>query len=90
MAKSIGVFGERSQSNTETELQDLNRDQNNQIESGELEAPTLRRRRSDYGKKHPRINPIGDAQKKSGTVVNSDEEEEEDAQSTPGTPDTEG
>jgi len=75
---------------TEIELQDLDRNRNSQIESGELEAPTPRRRHSDYGKKRPRTNPVGDAQKKSGRVVNSHEEEAEDAQSSPGAPDTEG
>ena len=75
---------------TETELQDLDDARNNQIESGELEAPTPRRRRSDYGKKRPRQNCAGVAEKRSGkVVVNSNEEEEGGAQSMPGT-DTEG
>ena len=75
---------------TETELQDLDCNQNNQIERGELEPPTQHRHRSDYGKKRPQINPVGDTQKKLGRVVSSDEEEGEDAQSIPGIPDTEG
>ncbi len=76
---------------TEAEFQDLDRNRDNQIEHGELEGPTPRRHRSDRGKKRLRMNPAGDTQKKSGRmVVDSDEEEEVDAQSRPGTPDAEG
>jgi hypothetical protein len=65
---------------TDNELKELDSNRDTQIESGDLEVPAPRRRRSDYGRKH-RGKPTDDAPKKHckpsrRMVVDSDEEEE--------------
>jgi len=79
---------------TETELQDLDHNWDNQIEGGELKGPTPCHRHSDHGKKSPHMNPANGMQKKHhklhSMILDSDEEEEDNPQSRPSTPDTEG
>ena len=74
---------------TDTEFQDLDRDRDNQIEGGELKAPTCRRRRSDRGKKRSQVNRDDGTQKRSGRVVVNSDEEEEVTQSKCSTPESE-
>ena len=74
---------------TDTEFQDLDRDRDNQIEGGELEAPTCRRRHSDHERKRPQVNRDDGAQKRSGRVVVNSDEEEEVTQSERSTPESE-